>query len=73
MWRGGRRIPWLAHAHRPPDTPILQVGEHMWNMPLQLSCPDFYDCSSRPSDADHKYVDVQEGDVLVLVRARETL
>ncbi len=40
----------------------------MWNMPLQLSCPTFYDCGSRPTDADQAALEVQEGDIVVLVR-----
>lgn len=39
----------------------------MWNMPLQLSCPTFYDCGSRPTDADQAALEVQEGDIVVLV------
>lgn len=38
-------------------------------MPLQLSCPTIHDCGSRPSDSHLESVEVQEGDVLVLVRA----
>lgn len=36
-------------------------------MPLQLSCPTFYDCGSRPTDADQAALEVQEGDIVVLV------
>ncbi|KAL4419034.1 hypothetical protein ABPG77_010021 [Micractinium sp. CCAP 211/92] len=42
-----------------------QVLEHQWNMPLQLSCPSFYDCGSRPEDADSQVVQLQAGDVVV--------
>ncbi len=34
-------------------------------MPLQLSCPSFYDCGSRPEDADSQVVQLQAGDVVV--------
>lgn len=47
--------------------PLLQVLEHTFNMPLQLSSPDFYDCGSQPSDAHQETLEVQEGDVVVLV------
>ena len=53
----------LAGPHSCP-----QAQEHMWNMPLQLSCPTFYDCGSRPTDADQAALEVQEGDIVVLVR-----
>lgn len=43
-----------------------QVLEHQWNMPLQLSCPEHYDCGSRPGDAELEAVPVQAGDVIVL-------
>jgi protein phosphatase PTC7 len=44
----------------------VQIQEHEWNMPLQLSSASFYDCGSRPKDADVCEVPVAPGDLLVL-------
>ena len=46
---------------------IHQVLEHEWNMPYQLSCPDIFDCGSRPSDAHQEVLQLEEGDVVVMV------
>ena len=69
--RGTRTRQTLAWWPTPalPTRARPQVLEHTFNMPLQLSSPAFYDCGSRPADAHLESVAVQEGDVVVLVRA----